>query len=229
LRAIRLNVIERGLRSCRQHGRMRPVLRSAARSLLVTPWFAAGAGIVLAAGLWIYSPHTELKFPAAAVDPAQVPCALSGCGSGSGMHAHGRLATSRPGVRMRHRQAASAAAQNLAVSKLKFRVTVLWRRSDGFGAFVTVSGPDLPTAWRLTFDLPGARIQRVIGALWQPAASGPGGTAYSQTSGEPNGTGTPGDGDQAAAAGTISFLVFGTGSPGAPTGCVFNGFSCTFG
>jgi hypothetical protein len=228
LRAIRLNVIERGLRSPREGGGGWPILRTAARSLLVTPWFAAGAGIVLAAGLWIYSPHTELKFPATAINPAEVPCAPPGCGPGPGSHAGGHLAASKPGVRMRHRQSDAANDQNLAASDLKFRFTKLWQRSGMFGAIVSVSGPNLPSSWRLAFALPGAKIRHVIGALWLPAADGSGGTAYSQGAGMPNGQ-TASAGSQAAGPDTISFLVFGTGAPGAPAGCVFNHASCTFG
>jgi hypothetical protein len=229
LRAIRLSVIERGLRSYRERRSVRPFLRRAARSLLVTPWFAAGGGIVLAAGLWIYSPHTELKFPASAVNPAEVPCAPPGCGPGPGGHANGQPAASKRGMRMPHRHAAAAGGQNLAVSDLRFRFTILWQRSGMFGAFVSVSGPNLPSSWRLTFQLPGARIGHVIGALWQPAAGGSGGTAYSGTAGTPNGQAVPSNGQQSAKPGTITFLVLGTGSPGTPTGCMFNRASCTFG
>src|SRR5260370_20317743 len=38
---------------------------SAVRGLLVTPWFAASTGFVVAAGMWLYSPHARINFPPA--------------------------------------------------------------------------------------------------------------------------------------------------------------------
>jgi len=41
-------------------------MAGAVRGVIVAPWFAAATGLVVAAGLWIYSPHAELKFPPSA-------------------------------------------------------------------------------------------------------------------------------------------------------------------
>ena len=54
------------------------LMAGAVRGLVATPWFAAATGFVVAAGLWIYSPHAELKFPSSAV--GTVPCTAQGCG-----------------------------------------------------------------------------------------------------------------------------------------------------
>src|SRR5271169_558810 len=40
-------------------------VRRAVRGLLMTPWFAASTGFVIAAGLWVYSPHASIRFPSA--------------------------------------------------------------------------------------------------------------------------------------------------------------------
>jgi len=219
---------------------IRGVARGAARSLLVTPWFAAGAGFVLAAGLWVYSPHTELKFPTATA-PYGVRCTMVQCGPAG----TGQLATSSPSKRIvrqttRGRTAQpDVAGQHSSISGLTFTFAVPWQQNDGFQALITVRGKHVPATWRLEFTLPGSHIRYVIGAQWQASPSGDGGTAFAsheqfgggqangQSYGEDNAHGQN-PGGPGRQSGSISFVVMGSGTPSTPTNCVFNGASCTF-
>jgi hypothetical protein len=200
-------------------------MRAAARSLLVTPWFAAGAGFVLAAGLWIYSPHTELRFPTTM--PESVPCA-PGCGI-SGGHSGGSLAAKGPVVQIKNPQhlgrrtgRSNVTGQRNAASGLTFKFTVVWQREDRFVAQIAVSGSSVPSSWQLKFAMPGDEIGYVMGAQWQAAPAGDGGTA-SADQGYQQG-GYQGNGRHG-----FSFSVTGSGSASTPTDCAFDGASCTFG
>jgi hypothetical protein len=211
------------------------VVAGAVRGLVVTPWFAAATGFVVAAGLWVYSPHAELSFPSAV---GMVPCQARGCGITAGQG--GALATTKG----HHIGGSGKSAGNAAVqaegagraraARLKFSYVVLWQAGGKFGVRISVTGRHVPPAWKLTFAMPGDQINDVIGADWQSASAG-GGTASwpADASGHWQGqAGNVDPSDQGTAANarrhTVSFLVFGQGTPVAPTGCSFNGKSCSF-
>jgi len=203
------------------------LLASAVRGLLVTPWFAAATGFVVAVGLWISAPHAELKFPSAV---GVVPCQTPGCGSEAGQGA-GRL-TITGGQPIRHsRKPGGSAAQTgaghkTAASGLTFTYVVLWSDQGRFAVQITVSGRNAPHAWHLAFAMPGDQITYVVGAEWRPAGSD-GGTASPQDS-QP---GQWGDTGQQVGHGhrqDFGFTVFGQGTPVMPTGCTFNHATCTF-
>ncbi len=223
-------------------------MREAARSLLVTPWFAAGTGFVIAAGLWIYSPHTVLKFPDAA--PGMSLCTSAGCAADPPGHGAGSLTATAPGThisspagRIRHPAKPAETSHHAANGGLTFKFTVLWQRHGSFGAAITVFGHQPPKAWRLSFDLPGVRIGYVMGVSWRTSASGDGGVASPlilPSGGGPGGgpSGGPGPGGfgpagqqhrHGAVMPVISFVITGSGSTGAPADCVFDGAACTFG
>jgi hypothetical protein len=181
---------------------MRSVARGAARSLLVTPWFAAAAGFVLAAALWIHSPHTELRFPATATAPDEERCAAPQCAS-SGGQSGGQLATSA-GKRLQHSRPAGrqpagrpdvSRGHRTAPSGLTFSFQVMWRKHGQFAALISVRGNNVPASWRLTFTMPGAQIGYVLGAEWRAIAGGDGGTASGLPGGDDQGNrGGRGDG-----------------------------------
>jgi hypothetical protein len=209
------------------------LMTHAARGLPVTPWFAAATGFVVAAGLWIYSPHADLQFPPSAV--GRVPCAARGCGVTTGQ-GHGALATTK-GQKIAPPKATrmSVAQSNLdggtAAAHLKFGYRVLWQSQGKFGVLFTLSGKHVPRAWKLTFALPGDEIIEVTGAAWHPSGSY-GGTASWPAAGSPWQPAGPeaGSGDQTNVSlqPGISFLVVGAGTPVVPTSCSFNRASCTF-
>jgi hypothetical protein len=53
------------------------VLTGAVRGLMVSPWFAAGAGFVIAAGAFMYAPHASLSIGPGTT--RTTPCFVSGC------------------------------------------------------------------------------------------------------------------------------------------------------
>ncbi len=206
----------------------------------MTPWFAAGAGFVLAAALWIYAPHTELRFPSAS-SPDEVPCTVTQCTEGGG---GGQAATNNPGQRISqeagHGRNArdDVAGQHSAISGLTFTFSVPWQQNGSFQAIISVRGKNVPASWRLEFTMPGTHIRYVIGAEWRPMRTDDGGTAFStqrqsggggQGNGQDNGAYGQGFGvGRSAGRDVVSFLVMGSGSAGTPATCVFNGSSCSF-
>jgi hypothetical protein len=204
----------------------------AARGLPATPWFAAATGFVVAAGLWIYSPHAELQFPPSAV--GTVPCAAHGCGVIAGTGG-GALATTK-GEKITPPKSTrmSVAQPNLdggnPAAGLTFGYRVLWQSQGKFEMLFTLSGKHVPRTWKLSFALPGDEIIDVSGAAWHPSGSY-GGTASWPVPGSPWPPAAPGptSGDQIDGRPPgRGFLVVAAGAPVAPTGCSFDRVSCTF-
>jgi hypothetical protein len=207
------------------------VLRGAARGLVATPWFAAAAGFVLAAGLWMYSPHAQLKFPTAL--PGKVLCAQSGC-TGPSAGGQGSLTVTTPGVPIVHhrkasarsRQNAGAAQARSAAAGLTFTFTLLGQRDGTFDAMIAVTGKPAAAHWQLAFELPTDTIKYVMGASWLPSSDHSGGIASPLTA-----SSVPwGNGGQHGRDGQdgVMFMIVGTGSPVTPSGCFYNGASCSF-
>ena len=195
-------------------GRTRP----AVRRLLMTPWFAASTGFVIAAGMSLYSPHASITFPSAI---GTIHCRWQGCVTPGGKSS-GSLASSAPGQRLRTRHEGGGSGRsggaNEGTARLRFTFMVLWHGHDWFGAKISISGSRSLGDWQLAFRLPGTQIQDVFGAEWLQSASGDGGTA------------SPFHVDSGGAADhvPVSFRIFGTGSLSRPTSCTFDGATCTF-
>jgi hypothetical protein len=209
------------------------------RGLLVTPWFAAGAGFVIAAGLALNSPHTVLTYR-----PKTQPC-QHGCEQP--VPSGGSAAVVTPGVRIKspkpvvhpHRRLVRPTHGSRAGALVGFKV--MWQQPGRFGAFITIPARQARHAWSLSFDIPGTKIVQVWGALWQPAADGRGGLARrSALPGQLDGNGGQGhDGSHGAHAAIVlqrahisrggGFIVIVEGDPAAPAGCVLNGHACHFG
>ncbi|MGO8884008.1 MAG: hypothetical protein ACLPUO_24525 [Streptosporangiaceae bacterium] len=247
------------------------------RASLVTPWFAAGVGIVVAATFALQSPRQILSFG----PPSYGRCGPGDCRTGErpapgslatgkavGVHlkparpaAAGRVADARrgPAGRREHQHHGGAVpAQNRArppAATVTVRFQLLPGRPDGppgqpggagqpgegrpgqpghhlpgqargarrhpgqrgFAALITVQSSRKIGKWALSFMLPGARIGRVLGAGWEESASGDGGTATGQPWIWPHG-----DGHDA------QIVILGTGRPGEPAECVFDGARCSF-
>jgi hypothetical protein len=211
------------------------VLRTAARGVLVTPWFAAASGFVIAASLWIYVPHAHLQFPGGSAIQSQhcnKDCVQAGSGKDSG-----RLATSGKGqltqprtsgkrVRASHR----VVGDNRAVSGLTFSYSVLPSQQGRFTIRISVVGQHAIKDWRLAFVLPGDRIRQVWGARWHRTRPDSGTVSGGSQPGQSTGNGQ-GDGSQLGPAGHqygFTFLVSGSGQAARPMNCVYNGQRCTF-
>jgi hypothetical protein len=174
--------------------------RRLTRGLLVTPWFAAGAGIVVAAALALNSPRDSLTFR-----PNTSRC-------GTCIEAGG-LPPARPGVQIKSAHVDGGAARPAAPRPVVgFQVI---RGPDGtFSETLTIPPGQARSGWRLSFRLPGRPIIQVWDAIWQPA--GPWGGLASMP------------GDEGGPVGQ-SFQVFARGTPVRPSGCVLNGHACQFG
>ncbi len=194
------------------------VLGGAARGMLVSPWFAAGAGLVIASALWLHAPHALLTFPATA------PCTVDDCTSPPA-HGSGSLATNTGSPIEQGQPSASepvkqSGTPHHAAAPLPILLfDVLSRSNDKFTAVITIVGNKPLGSWRLGFSIPGAIIVEISGIAWDP--SGPsGGTAESSPDDGPTQNGNPS---------LATFLLVATGSPNTPVDCVYNGTSCSFG
>jgi hypothetical protein len=187
----------------------------AVRRLMVTPWFAVATGFVVAAGLWIYSPHAELRFPNGA--GGEVPCK--------------KPADCQISSTQNHRVPASAATMPITSAvKSAGRIParrprhviyrVFWQSQGRFAMLISLSGKHVPRTWRLALALPGDDIIGVDGASWKPAGSDEGTVSWPAKNGQ-NSTGPW------VKAGT-SFVVVAAGAPVTPIDCSFNGASCKF-
>ena len=201
--------------------------QGAARGLLVTPWFAAAAGFVIAAGMWIISPHTDL------IDANPAINSVTGgpqggntrhlTGSGDGTVQQPSKQT-RSGHSLRGTGARGRHGKPVPVTV--YYHGIVWH--DG-GFFLVISLPESlrGTHWKLEFRLPGDQDIKVVDASWR--AAGPdGGTArelvpdpghwenYRHLNGYPGWRPPPG----------VDFFAYGTGTDVKPTGCTLNGKDC---
>jgi hypothetical protein len=190
--------------------------------MLVTPWLAAGAGIVAAAALAVDVPHAVLSY-----GPSdQQPCHSAGCGAVQPRV----LATGRPGsIQEVHPRTAPSsspapdkrAPSSPAVTGAVVDYQVVQRTQHAFVAQLTLPHQAEHGDWRLSFSFPAAQVYRIIGARWQPNGDGSSGTLYDD--------GTHWSQQQGRhARGGVTITIFATGSPDTPTGCMFNGATCSF-
>ena len=206
------------------------VLHRSTRGLLVTPWFAAASGFVIAASLWIYSPHAQLQFPnnnnAIHLQHCHNRCTPAGSQNGSGS-----LASSGKHRLTDSQKSGATGAGNPAISSMTFSYFVVPSPDGQFTIRISVTGKHAIKAWRLSFVLPGDRIGSVSGADWQRisrdsgTASGEGGQAGQWTGYGPDPQGHSAGDDQPYG---FTFLVSGAGRPVAPTRCRYDGQACAF-
>lgn len=193
-----------------------------ARALMVTPWFAASAGIVIAAALAVESP-TALTY----VPSPGVRCPASGCGgSATGQP---NVAAASPGVRLKVGPAPEAAATDSpgrrhvagAVYQIGYRVVRHW--PGGFVAAITLPADMSPGPWTLQLGFASARVGHVWGARWRPWGDGDVGTA--------TGSWTPprGHGGEAPSQDGRELVILAAGTPTPPSSCNLDGASCSFG
>jgi len=193
----------------------RPRLRLA-RSLLATPWFAAGAGIVIAAVMAVDSPTALTYGPTFPVER----CPVHGCGGTPGQSATATpgIALGVPGLQMKG--GATARGHRPGRGLLGYQIVRQW--SSGFLALITIPGIARTDRWSLWLAFPAAHVDRVWGARWRPSGNGDGGTADG-----PSGRNRHPRWGRGLGAGQV--LVSATGTPQAPSGCTLDGTSCRFG
>jgi len=199
------------------------MLKRAGRRLLVSPWFAAGAGVVIAAGAIIYAPHANF-----AIDTQ--PCKTASCQRITPQIA--QPLQIGPGNKVTVPPHAPSTPSVLA--GMTFHYQVLDRSQYEFSMQITIKATHSISHWQLGFVIPGATNVYVYGAQWQQARTD-GGTAssynagtesagYAQISGHQDG----GDGWSSWNGDIVQFQVRGTGTPSPPTQCYYDGKHCQF-
>ncbi len=174
-----------------------------------TPWLTVSVGLVAAAMVTLAVPHAAITLPPA---PSGT-CALSSCQVGHRVDresaAKRRARPTLPARRPVRRPVARPAVQ------VELTFAVLAEHQGRFLATIEIRGGRPLGHWTLRFVLPGGTVMRVVWGRW--ATSGQGVIIY----------GSPpswrhGKGDE------VRLLVYGTGTPGWPSACAFDGAPCAF-
>jgi hypothetical protein len=203
------------------------MLKQAGHRMALSPWFAAGAGVVIATGVLIYAPHANLNFGGA----IQVGhCSQALCGravpeGGASPMPVGPVNSPAPSPHVTN-----------ALAGMTFSYQVVERNQFGFILLITIKAQHSLGNWSLSFVIPDATAVYVVaGAHWTQSGSD-GGTAsnylagtesvgYTSISGNLDGI----DGGPVISGNTVQLTVYGTGTPRAPQGrydnlpCLFTG------
>ena len=200
----------------------------------MTPWFAAGAGIVIAAALAVNTPTALTYGPSG---PGGL-CTTHGC-TGPRRPQPPQVATASPGVAIRDpgagAQGAGAAPDQPGVTTMNAELgyQIVGHSGRGFIAVITMPGAG-KTGWSLQFEFSGARIRNVMGARWHPSRDGAGGTADGPLPDRKQPSRASGPGQSGTSAGPHTpdadqMVVVATGRPETPSSCTLDGLSCHFG
>lgn len=176
------------------------MLTGAARRLLASPWFAAGAGFVIATTAFIVAPRAELKLPNNAIIVTH--CKQSGCQT--------------PVPQGLNPQPLGGSSEQVSIPPtIGYRV--LWHQQGAFLMEINLASKQAVGHWQLAFTISSAAISSVTGAESQRTGAG-----RVTVTGSSSGEDGRGQGD-------IRIFVIGRGSASEPTQCVLNGSPCRFG
>jgi hypothetical protein len=199
--------------------RQRRMLTQAGHRLVVSPWFAAGAGVVIATGVMIYTPHAKLNFGNA----IQVtPCTQASCTQTAPAQAPGLPA------------GGGVTAPPASLPKgMTFWYQPGHSIGDQFSMWIEIRARDSLGQWKLSFSVPGAQGIYVYWPRW--TSSGNSVTVNSNYASTESAGFAEISAHQSGVAGglslngsTILFQIRGTGAPNAPTICTYNGATCHF-
>ena len=192
---------------------------TAVRRVVVTPTFAAGLGVVIAAAMAYPMTKTVISY-GGAPPVGETPCLLKGCVGGT--DGSGSLATSGPGTRLVPSSTPTdpdpavtgTGGGVVAGAQPVMQYQTLRQWQSGFIGQITIvdSSGSVPAQWQLRLDYESAHIIGVWGGRW--SASGDGVLVT------PDDGGIPGEG------GHVQVVVVVSGRPGPPSGCAFNGQAC---
>jgi hypothetical protein len=204
-------------------------LSTAVRRVVVTPTFAAGLGVVIAAAMSYPMTRTVISY--GGTPPAgATPCLVTRCRTGT-PDGKGSLATTSPGSRLAppapavtHPDPPATAAPGgsgpvASGPQPVMQYQKLGQWQSGFIGKVTITVPGgPPDSWQLSLSYQSARIIGVWGGK-------------SSLSGDHNVLVTPdgGGGPSQDGSGSIQVVLAVTGTPGPPSGCALNGRSCRAG
>ena len=184
--------------------------------MLMTPWLAAGAGVVVAAALALHVPHAELTYTPN--DPGA--CSLAECGTIAGgtvppaqPAGHGRAAELRQRKKDRttRRRTQAPGRHPARPGRLQVRYQTLRSGPSGFTGLITLSGREVQGSWQLTFRYPGARVVSIDGGAWTVS----------------DGVVTVTGLGHGAAGRTAAITLQASGLPSGPIQCTFDGVACT--
>jgi len=202
------------------HARPTP-LGTAVRRVVVTPTFAAGLGVVIAAGMAY--PMTKTVISYGGTPPVGGnPCQTLGC-VGDG----GELATARPGQPLQTPPPAATSPDPSASSApsgggtaaagappvMQYQTLRQWQ--SGFFGQVTITDTSGQANWQLHLSYDSAHIIGVWGGKW--TASGD----HAVTVTPDTGDGTSHDGSS-----SVQVVLAVSGQAGPPSSCDFNGRAC---
>jgi hypothetical protein len=223
------------------------------RRLMVTPTFAAGLGVVVAAGLAVsMTSRTVLHFSG----PEGKPCVIRGCVTGANRSpGAGTPASASPGKRLvpstlgpenSARPSPSFTgghggedSRHHSGSKVVVDYETTQRFSWGFDGKITISGlsDSALSTWRLGFNYPGTRIVEVQGAQWQPTGDDSG-VAQAETFGGTGQNGSDSGDGRSSGSGpdsyghdsqnTVVITIEASGTPSTPSDCRFDDTPCSF-
>ena len=179
------------------------------RGVLVTPWFAAGAGFVIAAALSLNAPRTFLTYRGGGGSTSR----CESCQSPES------VPTSRPGVQVKSVNPAQVGGTSPAPA-LVVTIRLGPEHNGVFSVTFILPADQVRNGWKLHFALPGRSISQVIGAKFRPDLAYDAGVAVEPAA--QNGYVSP------AAPAAMAFLVYAAGPSVAPSGCVLNGQACQF-
>jgi len=203
---------------------------------VVTPTFAAGLGVVVAAFLAANMSRTVLHFS------APIPGNQCTAGDCHVQKPHGgTLVTAKPGVHITPGEpdasgpspglqpggaaAADGGGGGPQPSVGGQPVSVTYQQVEqwpgGFADEITISGLNgtRAHAWSLAFGYPGRSIDGVQGARWEPGGSS-GGVARGVT--------WSGRGQAQDSTAPVRLMVIVAGRPAPPSGCTLDGAPCSF-
>lgn len=200
-------------------------IASAVRRVIVTPTFAAGLGVVVAAMLAFQMgvPSFRVSVPRWTGQRCTTPACVTTPGNAGTATVKGGqpLQAPVPAVTASSgpvsRGANGAASPPGAQAVVAYQTEASW--PGGFEGHLTISlaGGQVPSHWRLRFSYPSGQIQRVWGSVsWQPKG------AHIAVVAAPHS-------DEPGASGQdiqVWFQV--TGNAGKPHGCTFNRVACRF-
>ena len=204
----------------------------AMRRVVVTPTFAAGLGVVVAAVL-AYPMQTVFSYVApGAIGRGGIQCGQSGCAHQSG---HGKLAPfglgggvlnppppgsaipDNDGAARPSRQQPGASSTAVVQPRLSYKITSKWQGGFWGQIIITFPGP-VPPEWRLRIGYPGGHIL----GMNPNGQLGPDGHAVTMRSSDYSGGTGPGGR-------TFTVGVGVQGVPAHPARCSFDGRACHFG
>jgi hypothetical protein len=170
---------------------------------MLTPWFAVSVGIVVATSLTLATPHPALTFPAPQPGRCVQPACRAISPQPSGRHPAAKHEDPLPSHVTAH-------------STVRIEYAEQPMHKGQFMAVIVITGRHPLKHWTLAFALPGAQIKSIWWAHW--GSHGADGVIIS---------GSPLPWPRSGAK-EARIVIAGVGTPGEPTGCVFDAAACTF-